>query len=178
MHQVPDIRLKYFSGTKRGQRGREGDALSLLLNHPTISICLQSPVARGSCASSGPPAITSPMGGSSGCQGGGRWKLCKEYAYCKFPFDPGASGLNRSLLNMTACSPLAVISLQPHSWRLHPQAPAAREPAPLHPPLCANLGKPSSQHSLPCSQPQRLQHLTWAQLPAPLFHLLLLQSRR
>lgn len=70
--------------------------------------------------------------------------------------------MNRSLLNMTACSPLAVISLQPHSWRLPPPPLHLQQPgSPAHParPCGANLGKPSSQHSLPRSQPQLLQAL-------------------
>lgn len=79
--QVLYIRLQYFSGTKRGRRGREGDALSFLLHHPAISVCLQSPAAGGSWAASGPPAITLPGGGHKWVPGGGRWKLCNKYTH-------------------------------------------------------------------------------------------------
>lgn len=74
---------------------------------------------------------------------------------------------------MTACSPLAVISLQPHSWRL-PPTPSSQGAWPT-PPTPAVPIWASPQVNTPC--PSCFSTSPGHSSPQPLFHSLLLQSR-
>lgn len=80
---------------------------------------------------------------------GGRWKPFFKHTVMKFPIQPMNKWVALSPLNIIACLPLAVISLQSHSWSSLPHTPPPR-PAPA-------VSIWASQSTL--SAPSRLQRL-------------------